>query len=167
MESLRCLIIFSTTPITPASSSVTRSSTSRCFTAARKSRSAASRSASRAFIADFRSSLSCSRSGMATPKRLRRAGRGARLAATIRLDGPSVELGRQHLRAHALEAALDRGGVLALALGGGLLVELARAKLREEPGLLHGALEAAKRDVEGLVFLDSDDGHRGGAGSWT
>src|SRR5215208_7661291 len=70
-----------------------------------------------------------------------------------------VELGRQHLRAHALVAALHRGGVLALALGGRLLVELARAKLGEEAGFLDGALEAAKRHVERLVFLDSNDGH--------
>src|SRR5258706_14683388 len=70
-----------------------------------------------------------------------------------------VELGRQHLRAHALVAALHRGGMLALALRGRLLVELARAKLREEAGFLDGALEAAKRHVEGLVFLDSDDRH--------
>jgi len=51
--------------------------------------------------------------------------------------------------------------MLALALGGGLLVELASAKLGEEAGLLHGALEAAQRYVEGLVFLDSDNGHWG------
>src|SRR5689334_22760222 len=71
-----------------------------------------------------------------------------------------VELRRQHLRAHALVAALHRGGVLALALGSRLLVELARAKLGEEAGFLDGSLEAAQGHVEGLVFLDSDDGHK-------
>jgi len=49
--------------------------------------------------------------------------------------------------------------MLALALRGGLLVELAGAKLGEEPGLLDGALEAAQGHVERLVFLDSDNGH--------
>src|SRR5687767_4177590 len=71
-----------------------------------------------------------------------------------------VELRRQHLSAHALVAALHCGGVLALALGGRLLVELAGAQLGEEPGLLDRALEAAESDVERLVFLDSDNGHR-------
>src|SRR5688572_23890115 len=49
--------------------------------------------------------------------------------------------------------------MLALAFGGGLLVELAGAKLGEEAGLLHGTLEAAKSDVERLVFFDSDNRH--------
>src|SRR5512132_3373376 len=70
-----------------------------------------------------------------------------------------VQLRGQHLRAHALVATLDRRGMLALALRRGLLVELAGAKLGEEPGLFDRALEAAKRDVGGLVFLDSHQGH--------
>src|SRR5688572_24756908 len=78
------------------------------------------------------------------------------------LDEPKtlVQLRRQHLRAHALVAALHGSGMLALALGGGLLVELARAQLGEKSRFLHGALEAAQGDVERLVFLDSDDGHK-------
>ena len=56
--------------------------------------------------------------------------------------------------------ALHRGGVLALALGGRLFVELAGAKLGQEAGLFDGALEAAQRDLERLVFPDSDDGMR-------
>src|SRR5688572_14867227 len=51
--------------------------------------------------------------------------------------------------------ALHRGGELALALGSGLLVVLAGAQLGQQPGLLHGALEAAHRHLERLVFLDS------------
>src|SRR5688572_5348763 len=74
----------------------------------------------------------------------------------------SVQLRRQHLRAHALVAALHRGGMLALALGGGLLVELAGTQLRKEAGFLDGALEAAERHVERLVFLDSDNRHWAG-----
>src|SRR6185312_9769036 len=74
--------------------------------------------------------------------------------------GPgSVELGRQHLRAHALVAALHGRGMLALPLRGGLLVELAGAKLGEEARLLDRSLEPAKGDVERLVFLDSYDRH--------
>src|SRR6185503_14833411 len=73
--------------------------------------------------------------------------------------GRLVELGRQHLRAHALVAALHGRGMLALPLGGGLLVELARAKLGEEARLLDRTLEAAKSDVERLVFFDSYDRH--------
>ena len=53
-------------------------------------------------------------------------------------------------------------GMLALALGRGLFVELAGAKLGEQAGLFHGPLEAAQRDVERLVFLDSNQGHRDG-----
>src|SRR2546423_11186136 len=57
--------------------------------------------------------------------------------------------------------ALHRGGELALSLGGRLLVILARAQLGEKTGLLHGALEAAHRHFEGLVFLDSNSRHPG------
>src|SRR4051812_41303419 len=55
--------------------------------------------------------------------------------------------------------ALHRGRLLALALGGGLLIELAGAQLGEQAQLLDGALEAAKCHVEGLVFLDSNGRH--------
>src|SRR6202795_1410403 len=92
------------------------------------------------------------------PKRLRRAGQGP--ARRVEFGGAGlVQLRRQHLRAHALVAALHRGGVLSLALGGRLLVELACAKLREEAGFFDRALEAAESHVERLVFLDSDNRH--------
>ena len=51
------------------------------------------------------------------------------------------------------------GRLLALALGGGLLVELAGAQVGQEAELFDGALEAAKSDVERLVFLDANGGH--------
>src|SRR5438270_9155684 len=54
---------------------------------------------------------------------------------------------------------LHRGGELALALGRRLLVELPRAQLREESGLLDSALEAAHRHFERLVFLDANSRH--------
>src|SRR5688572_4279292 len=55
--------------------------------------------------------------------------------------------------------ALDRGGQLALALGGRLLVVLARAELGQQTGFLHRALEAPQRGLERLVFLDPDSRH--------
>ena len=55
--------------------------------------------------------------------------------------------------------ALHRGGLLALALGGRLFVELAGAQLGQQAGLLDRALEAAQRDLEGLVFADANAGH--------
>ncbi|MEA2987183.1 MAG: tRNA N6-adenosine threonylcarbamoyltransferase [Alphaproteobacteria bacterium] len=56
--------------------------------------------------------------------------------------------------------ALHRGGKLALALGGRLLIELAGAKLGQETGLFHGALEAAHRHFERLIFLDTNGWHQ-------
>src|SRR5688572_270635 len=136
-----------------------RSSTSRCFTAASMRRSAASFSCSRAFIADLISSFSRSRSVIGNLQS--DAASGASCPARRWEYGLAslVQLGGEHLRAHALVAALHRRGMLALALGGRLLVELAGAELGQEPGLLDGALEAAERYVEGLVFFDSNQGH--------
>ena len=57
------------------------------------------------------------------------------------------------LAAGALGLALDRGGLLALANLGRLLVELAAAHLGQDAGLLAGALEAAQRRVKDFVFL--------------
>ena len=54
---------------------------------------------------------------------------------------------------------LDRGSELAFAFGGGFFVELAGAKFRQKAGFLYGALEAAERHFEGLVFLDADGRH--------
>src|SRR5436190_3482477 len=136
MDSRRCLIIFSITPRTAASSSSMRSSTSRCLIAARRRRMVESRADSFARMAAFMSSVI----------------RVLRLSAGF-LD--SVHLLRQHLAAQTLVMALHCGGELALALGGRLLVVLAGAQLREETRLLHGPLEAPHGDFERLVFLDS------------
>ena len=70
------------------------------------------------------------------------------------------QLGRQLLTADALVVALDGCGQLALALRGGLFVELARAQFGQQPGFLDGAFEAAQRDFKRLVFLDSYGGHQ-------
>src|SRR5690348_10080468 len=52
--------------------------------------------------------------------------------------------------------ALHRGGGLALALLGRLLVELALAGFGQDAGLLAGALEAAQGKLERLVLADFD-----------
>src|SRR6185503_21012725 len=56
----------------------------------------------------------------------------------------------------ATQLALHRGGRLALALLGRLLVELALAGLGEDAGLFAGALEATQGKLERLVFADFD-----------
>ena len=65
----------------------------------------------------------------------------------------SVELRRQRLAAQALVIALDCGGQLALALGGGLLVELAGAQVGQQAEFFDGALKAAQRNFIGFVSL--------------
>src|ERR1700755_3006126 len=70
-----------------------------------------------------------------------------------------VELLGQLHAANALVVALDGCGLLALALGSGLLVELARAQFGQQTQLFDGALEAAQGHVERLVFLDTGGGH--------
>src|SRR5437764_14481604 len=72
---------------------------------------------------------------------------------------------RQLHAADALEVALDRSGLLALALGGGLFVELAGTKIGQQAEFLDGALEAAQCHVERLVFFDANRSHVSG-GSW-
>src|SRR4051812_37804884 len=64
----------------------------------------------------------------------------------------SEELRRELLTAQPLVVALDGSRELALALCGGLFVELASAKLGEQAGFFDRALETAQRDFEGLVF---------------
>src|SRR6185312_1721364 len=71
----------------------------------------------------------------------------------------SIESRRQLLAANALVVTLHGGGTLALALGRGLFVELARAQFRQQPGLLDGALEAPQGSLEGLVFFEADNRH--------
>ena len=52
------------------------------------------------------------------------------------------------------ELALAPLGFLALATGGGALVELAAAGLREDPGLLDLLVETAKGGLERLAITD-------------
>src|SRR4029077_1597220 len=60
----------------------------------------------------------------------------------------------------ALHVALDGGGLLALALLRGLLVELAPAQLGENAGLLAGAFETPQGGVEVLILTDTNARHR-------
>ena len=60
----------------------------------------------------------------------------------------------------ALVVALHGGGVLALALSRGLLIELARTQLGEQTGLFDGALEATQSAFKRFVFLQSNDRHK-------
>src|SRR5262245_44928175 len=112
-----------------------RSSTSRCLMAERIRRTVDRRALSLARIAAFMSSVIFS------------------------LRDVLVQLLRQHLAAQALVVALYGGGKLALALCGRLLVVLAGAQLGEQARLFHGALEAAHRDFERLVFFHSYGRH--------
>src|ERR1700681_2673683 len=90
----------------------------------------------------------------------RRVQRGKLLRHALRDAITLIELRRQLLAAQALVMALDRGGELALALGGRLFVELPGAELGEQARLLDRPLEAAKRYFERLVFADANAGHR-------
>src|SRR5437588_5471106 len=140
MASRRCLIIFSSTASTWVSSSVVRSSTSRCLIAASASRMVASRSLSPARIALFMSSVRRSLSA---------------IACAAPLTGGAHAVAR-----HTLHVALDGRGLLALALLGGFLVELAPAQLGENAGLLTGALEAPQGGIEVLILTNSNARHR-------
>src|SRR5262249_27007400 len=124
---------------TCGSSSVTRSSTSRCLMAARMRRIAASRSFSPERIAVFMSSVMRSFRVMALRPRGSRAFTAARRTLEVTLHGRSL---------------------LALALLRGLLVELPTAQLRKDAGLLAGALETAQGDVEVFILADADARHR-------
>src|SRR2546423_15163315 len=140
MASRRCLIIFSSPASTCASSSVMRSSTSRCLIAASASRIAPSRSFSPARIALFMSSVMRSLSAMAT--------RFALPGAAHAVAG------------YALHVALDGGGLLALALLRGLFIELAPTQLGENAGLLAGSLETPQGGIEVLVLTHANARHR-------
>ena len=54
---------------------------------------------------------------------------------------------------------LNCGGLLALTLGSGLLIELAGAKLGEQTRLFDGALKAAHCDFKRFVFFNANGGH--------
>jgi DNA-binding transcriptional LysR family regulator len=71
----------------------------------------------------------------------------------------SVQLFRQLHGANALVVALDGGCLLALALGGGLFVELAGAQVGQQAQFFDGAFEAAQSDVEGFVVFYTDGRH--------
>lgn len=63
------------------------------------------------------------------------------------------------LAEQALEVALDRGGELALALFGRLLVGLAPADLVQRAGLFDRALETPHGNIEALVLAYPDCRH--------
>src|SRR5690606_29328286 len=139
-----------------------------CLIAALISRMTARRSFSPAFIAVFMSSVSRAFRviGFLRGTKTRKAG----YARACRLSGKhsrSVQalLPGDVTRA-ATQLALHRGGRLALALLGRLLVVLALAGLGEDAGLLAGALEATQRKLERLVFADFDGRHRNSLDSW-
>src|SRR3954464_15617232 len=142
MDSLRCLIIFSRTAVTCASSSVMRSSTSRCLMAACKRRMTARRSFSPDRIAVFMSSVMRSLSVIA----------GASSART--------RTRRVFTRAVALEVTLHGGSLLALTLLRRLLIEFAAPKLRQHARFFARALKTAQGGIEILVFTHSNARHR-------
>jgi hypothetical protein len=55
---------------------------------------------------------------------------------------------------------LNSGSLLALALLGGLFIELTTTQLGEDSGLLAGALEAPQGDVEIFIFANTNARHR-------
>src|SRR5215472_1041440 len=130
-----------------------RSSTSRCLIAARSSRIVDRRAASRARIAAFMSSVMRSFSVIGSEK--------GRIASPLAFGSSlaSVKLGRQLLAAQSLVMPLYGRRELALALGRRLLVELPRPKLGQQTRFFDGALEAAERHFERLVFPNSNSRH--------
>src|SRR5690242_13306277 len=141
IASLRCLIIFSSTASTWPSSSVIRSSTSRCLMAASARRIVPRRSFSPARIALFMSSVMRSLRVMPMP-RMRSAG------------------GAHALARDALHVALDGGRLLTFPLLGRLLVEFPPAQLGENAGLLARAFETPQGGIEVLILTDTDARHR-------
>src|SRR5215469_3143761 len=138
-----------------------RSSTSFCLTAARIRRITASRSLAPDFMDSFMSLVICSfRAMMDYLISRKRNGAFFRRAPCLGSEAGSVQARATGLFARQLlHVALHRGRLLALALLGGLLVELAAPQLGHDTGLLAGALEAPEGGVEMLVFLDSYAGH--------
>ena len=62
---------------------------------------------------------------------------------------------------HFLGVTLDGGSGLALALSGGLFVELAATDFSQYTGFLAGALETTQGYVEGFVLFNFDGWHPG------
>src|SRR6478609_10164451 len=141
MVSLRCLIIFSSTEVTWVSSSVMRSSTSRCLMAACKRRMTARRSFSPDRIAVFMSSVMRSLSVIY----------GASARARTR---------RVLTRAVALEVTLHCGSLFALTLLRRLLIEFAASQLGEHARFFARALETAQGGIEIFVFSYANARHR-------
>src|SRR5205085_5905424 len=144
-----CFTSLSTIETICASSRTMRSSTSRCFIAASRPRIVSSRGASLARIAVFMSSVIRSlRLIVRSLARLRSdEARGGRASIPVVAGWNLEQLFRQLHAADALEVALYSGGLLALALGGGLFVELARTQIGQQTELFDGALETAQGDV--------------------
>src|SRR5688500_3324004 len=141
MDSLRCLIIFSSTEVICASSRVMRSSTSRCLMAACRRRMTARRSFSPDRIAVFMSSL-------------------MRSLSVIWGVSARTRTGRVFARAVALEVTLHRGGLLALTFLGRLLIEFATPELRQHARFFARALETAQGGIEIFIFTHSHARHR-------
>src|SRR5258705_3748131 len=76
------------------------------------------------------------------------------------MDACSSACGADEVARDALDVALHCGGLLALTLLRGLLVEFAAAQLGEYTRLLTGTLEAAQGGIKVLVFPDSNARHR-------
>src|SRR5687767_12124208 len=147
MDSLRCLIIFSSTEVICASSRVMRSSTSRCLMAACKRRMTARRSFSPDRIAVFMSSVMRSLSVIASPSFETRESARARTRRIL-------------TRAVALEVPLHGGGLLELTLLRRLFVEFAAPELRQHARFFARALETAQGGIEIFVFTYSNARHR-------
>ncbi|MCY1429726.1 hypothetical protein D9M71_456560 [compost metagenome] len=62
---------------------------------------------------------------------------------------------------HFLGVTLDSGSSLALALSGGLFVELAATDFSQYTSFFAGALETTQGYVEGFVLFNFDGGHPG------
>src|SRR5690606_23261796 len=99
------------------------------------------------------------RSPMAAAPRTQKAGDACACRLLAKRRGSVQALALGDVARAAAQLALHRGGGLALALLGRLLVELALAGFGQDAGLFAGALEATQRKLKRLVFADFDAGH--------
>src|SRR4051812_33816829 len=159
---------------TCVSSSMMRSSTSRCLMAALIRRITPRRSLSPPFMAAFMSSVSWFFRLMASypqdsysltgkrkkPVSLAQHRPAFSHRARLGRTAPSIQaLTLGHVARHAAQMALHRRGGLALALLRRLFVELALPGLGKDAGLFAGTLETAQRELERLVLANFDVGH--------
>src|ERR1700691_587706 len=157
IDSRRCLPIFSSTASSCVSSSVMRSSTSRCLTAAMIRRMVPRRSLSPDRIAAFMSSWM--RSLRLIGYTLARATGGSGWqAAPLALRSRAG--GAREIARYALHMPLDGGGLLAFSFLRGLLVEFAPSQLGEHACLLTRPFETPQGGVEILVLAYSNTRHR-------